>query len=116
VVSRIAALGCGDDLAFVSRGSHRYGNGPEQLGTIISALGGAPRGDDQEVLLRELRSRAATRAVHYRRSNMKETSRSRGAYMTQRGRCGTTSTRLTLEIGNADLKTGATVWSHYYNA
>ena len=93
-----------------------YGNGPEQLGTYEYQRWAEPPAEMiQEVLLRELRSSGRYRAVHYRRSNMKGDFAIRGRlYDFKEVDGGTTSTRLTLELEMRDLKTGATVWSHYY--
>lgn len=93
-----------------------YGHGPEQLGTYEYQRWAEPPTEMiQEVLLRELRSSGRYRAVHYRRSNMKGDFAIRGhLYDFKEVDAGTTSTRLTLELEMRDLKTGATVWSHYY--
>ena len=68
-----------------------------------------------DVLLRELQQSERYQHVYSLRSD------SRGDYVL-RGRLydfkevdgGTTSARVTLELEMRDLKTGATVWSHYY--
>jgi cholesterol transport system auxiliary component len=93
-----------------------YGNGPEQLGTYEYQRWAEPPAEMiQEVLLRELRSSGRYRAVHYRRSNMQGDFAIRGRlYDFKEVDDGTTSTRVTLELEMRDLKTGATVWSHYY--
>ncbi len=93
-----------------------YGNGPEQLGTYEYQRWAEPPAEMiQEVLLRELRASGRYRAVHYRRSNMQGDFAIRGRlYDFKEVDGGTTSARLTLELEMRDLKTGATVWSHYY--
>jgi ABC-type uncharacterized transport system auxiliary subunit len=93
-----------------------YGNGPEQLGTYEYQRWAEPPAEMiQEVLLRELRSSGRYRAVHYRRSNMQGDFAIRGRlYDFKEVDGGTTSARVTLELEMRDLKTGATVWSHYY--
>jgi ABC-type uncharacterized transport system auxiliary subunit len=93
-----------------------YGNGPEQLGTYEYQRWAEPPAEMiQEVLLRELRSSGRYRAVHYRRSNMQGDFAIRGRlYDFKEVDTGSTSARVTLEFEMRDLKTGATVWSHYY--
>ena len=93
-----------------------YGNGSEQLGTYEYQRWAEPPAEMiQEVLLRELRSSGRYRAVHYRRSNMQGDFAIRGRLYDFKEVDGTaTSARLTLEFEMRDLKTGATVWSHYY--
>jgi ABC-type uncharacterized transport system auxiliary subunit len=93
-----------------------YGNGPEQLGTYEYQRWAEPPAEMiQEVLLRELRATGRYRAVHYRRSNMKGDFAIRGRlYDFKEVDAGSTSARVTLELEMRDLKTGATVWSHYY--
>ena len=93
-----------------------YGNGPEQLGTYEYQRWAEPPAEMiQEVLLRELRASGRYRAVHYRRSNMQGDFAIRGRLYDFKEVDGeSTSTRLTLELEMRDLKSGATVWSHYY--
>jgi cholesterol transport system auxiliary component len=93
-----------------------YGNGPEQLGTYEFQRWAEPPAEMiQEVLLRELRASGRYRAVHYRRSNMQGDFAIRGRlYDFKEVDSGSTSARLTLELEMRDLKSGATVWSHYY--
>lgn len=93
-----------------------YGNGPEQLGTYEYQRWAEPPAEMvQEVLLRELRASGRYRAVHYRRSNMQGDFAIRGRlYDFKEVDTGSTSARLTLELEMRNLKTGATVWSHYY--
>src|SRR5882762_1885146 len=93
-----------------------YGNGPEQLGTYEYQRWAEPPAEMiQEVLLRELRATGHYRAVHVRRSNMPGDFAIRGRlYDFKEVDASATSTRVTLELEMRDLKTGATVWHHYY--
>jgi len=93
-----------------------YGNGPEQLGTYEYQRWAEPPTEMiQEVLLRELRATGHYRAVQVRRSNMPGDFAIRGHLYDFKEVDGqSTSTRVTLELEMRDLKTGATVWSHYY--
>jgi ABC-type uncharacterized transport system auxiliary subunit len=93
-----------------------YGNGPEQLGTYEYQRWAEPPAEMiQEVLLRELRATGHYRAVHMRRSNVTGDFAIRGRlYDFKEVDGGTMSTRVTLELEMRDLKTGATVWNHYY--
>jgi len=93
-----------------------YGNGAEQLGTYEYQRWAEPPAEMiQEVLLRELRSSGRYRAVHYRRSNMKGDFALRGnLYDFKEVDGGQMSARVTLELEMRDLKSGATVWTHYY--
>jgi ABC-type uncharacterized transport system auxiliary subunit len=93
-----------------------YGNGPEQLGTYEYQRWAEPPTEMiQEVLLRELRATGHYRAVHVRRSNMPGDFAIRGhLYDFKEVDSPATSTRVTLELEMRDLKTGATVWHHYY--
>src|SRR5260370_39407092 len=70
---------------------------------------------DQEVLRQELRSSGGCRAVHFRRSNMQGDFAIRGRlYDFKEVDGGQMSARVTLELEMRDLKSGATVWTHYY--
>jgi ABC-type uncharacterized transport system auxiliary subunit len=93
-----------------------YGNGPEQLGTYEYQRWAEPPTEMiQEVLLRELRASGHYRAVHVRRSNIPGDFAIRGhLYDFKEVEGGAPSTRVTLELEMHDLKSGATVWSHYY--
>jgi cholesterol transport system auxiliary component len=93
-----------------------YGNGPEQLGTYeFQRWAEPPTEMIQEVLLRGLRATGHYRAVHVRRSNMAGDFAIRGRLYDFKEVDGSpTSTRVTLELEMRDLKTGATVWNHYY--
>jgi ABC-type uncharacterized transport system auxiliary subunit len=93
-----------------------FGNGSEELGTYGYHRWAEPPADMvQEVLLREIRASGRYRAVYYRRSSMKGDFALRGRLydfleVTGKSMAG----RLTMELEMRDLKTGATVWSHYY--
>lgn len=93
-----------------------YGNGPEQLGTYEYQRWAEPPAEMiQEVLLRELRATGRYRAVHVRRSNVTGDFAIRGRlYDFKEIEGGAESARVTLEFEMRDLKTGATVWNHYY--
>jgi ABC-type uncharacterized transport system auxiliary subunit len=93
-----------------------YGNGPEQLGTYEYQRWAEPPTEMiQEVLLRELRATGHYRAVHVRRSNVPGDFAIRGyLYDFKEVDGGPPTTRVTLELEMRDLKTGATVWNHYY--
>jgi len=93
-----------------------YGNGAEQLGTYEYQRWAEPPSEMiQEVLLRELRASGHYRAVHVRRSNVQGDFAIRGhLYDFKEITGGSMSARVTLELEMRDLKTGATVWNHYY--
>jgi cholesterol transport system auxiliary component len=93
-----------------------YGNGPEQLGTYeFQRWAEPPTEMIQEILLRELRATGHYRAVHVRRSNIPGDFAIRGNLYDFKEVDGSpTSARVTLELEMRDLKTGATVWNHYY--
>jgi len=93
-----------------------YGNGAEQLGTYEYQRWAEPPSEMiQEVLLRELRASGHYRAVHVRRSNVPGDFAIRGhLYDFKEITGGSMSARVTLELEMRDLKTGATVWNHYY--
>jgi ABC-type uncharacterized transport system auxiliary subunit len=93
-----------------------YGNGAERLGTYEYQRWAEPPTEMiQEVLLRELRSSGRYRAVHYRRSNMQGDFAIRGRlYDFKEVDGGQMSARVTLELEMRELKSGATVWTHYY--
>jgi ABC-type uncharacterized transport system auxiliary subunit len=93
-----------------------YGNGPEQLGTYEYERWAEPPTEMiQEILLRELRATGHYRAVHVRRSNIPGDFAIRGRlYDFKEVEGSGISTRVTLELEMRDLKTGATVWNHYY--
>src|ERR1700674_3017086 len=93
-----------------------YGSGSEQLGTYEYQRWAEPPTEMiEEVLLRQLRASGRYRAVYYRRSNMQGDFALRGRlYDFKEISGGQMSARVTLELEMRDLKTGATVWTHYY--
>lgn len=93
-----------------------YGNNAEQLGTYEYERWAEPPADMiGEVLLRELRASGRYRAVHYRRSNMQGDFALRGRlYDFKELTSGQLTARVTFEMEMRDLKTGATVWTHYF--
>jgi ABC-type uncharacterized transport system auxiliary subunit len=93
-----------------------YGNGPEQLGTYEFQRWAEPPAEMiEEILLRELRATGHYRAVHMRRSNVTGDFAIRGRlYDFKEVEGGAMSTRVTMEFEMRDLKSGATVWNHYY--
>jgi ABC-type uncharacterized transport system auxiliary subunit len=93
-----------------------YGNGPEQLGTYEFQRWAEPPAEMiQEILLRELRATGHYRAVHMRRSNVTGDFAIRGRlYDFKEVEGGAMSTRVTMEFEMRELKSGATVWNHYY--
>jgi ABC-type uncharacterized transport system auxiliary subunit len=92
-----------------------YGSNAEQLGTYEYQRWAEPPADMiGEVLLRELRASGRYRAVHYRRSNMPGDFALRGRLYDFKELTGSQlMARVTLELEMRDLKTGATVWTHY---
>ena len=93
-----------------------YGNNAEQLGTYEYQRWAEPPAEMiQEVLLRQLRASGRYRAVYYRRSNMHGDYALRGRLYDFKELTGNpTAARVTFELEMRDLKTGATVWTHYY--
>lgn len=93
-----------------------YGNTAEQLGTYEYQRWAEPPTEMiEEVLLRQLRASGRYRAVYYRRSNMQGDFALRGRlYDFKEITGGQMSARVTMELEMRDLKTGATVWTHYY--
>jgi len=93
-----------------------YGSGDEQLGTYEYHRWAEPPAEMiQEVLLRELRSSGRYRAVHFRRSNVRGDFALRGHLYDFKEVTGSpVSARVTLDLEMRDLKSGATVWTHYY--
>jgi cholesterol transport system auxiliary component len=93
-----------------------YGNGPQQLGTYEYQRWAEPPAEMiQEVLLRELRASGHYRAVYNRRSNVRGDFAMRGRlYDFKEVAGGQMATKVTLELEMRDLKSGATVWTHYY--
>jgi ABC-type uncharacterized transport system auxiliary subunit len=93
-----------------------FGNGPEEMGTYEYQRWAEPPTEMiEEVLLRELRASGHYRAVRVRRSNMSGDFAIRGRlYDFKEVEGNPISARLTMELEMRDLKSGATVWSHYY--
>jgi ABC-type uncharacterized transport system auxiliary subunit len=70
----------------------------------------------EEVLLRELRASGRYRAVSIRRSNVRGDFAIRGRLYDFKEIDGRPiMARVTLELEMRDLKSGATVWTHYYS-
>ena len=94
-----------------------YGNSAEQLGTYEYQRWAEPPAEMiEEVLLRELRASGRYRAVYYRRSNMQGDFALRGRlYDFKELTGGQMSARVTFELEMRDLKSGATVWTHYFS-
>ena len=93
-----------------------FSNGSEQLGTYGYHRWADPPADMvEEVLFRELRATGRYRAIHYRRSSMKGDFALRGRlYDFQEITGKEMAGRLTMDLEMRNLKTGATVWTHYY--
>lgn len=93
-----------------------YGNGPEQLGTYEYQRWAEPPTEMiEEVLLRRLRASGRYRAISYRRSSMNGDFVLRGRLYDFKEVSGSQMVaRVTLELEMRDLKTNATVWTHYY--
>jgi len=93
-----------------------YGNGSEQLGAYEYQRWAEPPTEMiQEVLLRELRASGRYRAVHYQRSNMQGDFALRGRLYDFKEVTGAQMlARVTLELEMRELKSGATVWTHFY--
>jgi len=94
-----------------------YGNGAEEMGTYEYQRWAEPPAEMiEEVLLRELRASGRYRAVSFRRSNMKGDFAIRGRlYDFKEIDARPIMARVTLELEMRDLKSGATVWTHYYS-
>jgi cholesterol transport system auxiliary component len=94
-----------------------YGNGAEEMGTYEYQRWAEPPAEMiEEVLLRELRASGRYRAVSVRRSNMKGDFAIRGRLYDFKEIDGRPIMgRVTLELEMRDLKSGATVWTHYYS-
>lgn len=93
-----------------------FGNGSEEMGTYEYQRWSEPPTEMiEEVLLRELRASGHYRAVHFRRSNMTGDFAIRGRlYDFKEVEGKPLSARVTVELEMRDLKSGATVWSHFY--
>lgn len=93
-----------------------FGNGGEELGTYEYQRWVEPPAEMiQDVLLRELRDSGRYRAVHFRRSNIQGDFAIRGRLYDFNEVDGSPlSARVTFELEMRNLKTGVTVWTHYY--
>lgn len=93
-----------------------YGGAGEQMGTYEYQRWAEPPTEMvQEVLLRALRSSGRFRAVYVQRSNINGDFLLRGRIYDFKEISGNPMTaRVTMELEMRDLKTGATVWTHYY--
>jgi len=94
-----------------------YGNGAEEMGTYEYQRWAEPPAEMiEEVLLRELRASGRYRAVSIRRSNVRGDFAIRGRLYDFKEIDGRPiMARVTLELEMRDLKSGATVWTHYYS-
>jgi ABC-type uncharacterized transport system auxiliary subunit len=93
-----------------------YGNGGEELGTYEYQRWAEPPAEMiQDVLLRELRNSGRYRAVYFRRSNIHGDFAIRGRLYDFNEVDGSPlSARVSFELEMRNLKTGVTVWTHYY--
>jgi ABC-type uncharacterized transport system auxiliary subunit len=93
-----------------------FGKGGEEMGTYEYQRWVEPPPEMiEEVLLRELRVSGRYSAVHVRRSNATGDFLLRGRLYDFKELSGSPLVaRVTLELEMRDLKSGATVWTHYY--
>lgn len=93
-----------------------YSNGAQAMGTYEYQRWASPPAEMlEEVLLRELRASGRYRTVHMLRSSVHGDFSLRGRLFDFKEISGKSlSTRVTFEIEMRDIKTGSTVWSHYY--
>jgi len=93
-----------------------YSNGAQAMGTYEYERWASPPAEMlDEVLLRELRATGHYRSVYTMRSNSHGDFTLRGRLYDFKEISGASiSTRVTFEIEMRDMKTGSTVWSHYY--
>jgi cholesterol transport system auxiliary component len=93
-----------------------YANGAEQLGAYEYQRWAEPPTEMiEEILQRELRASGRYRAVSSRRSNMNGDFALRGRLYDFKEVSGSQMlARVTLELEMRDLKSNATVWTHYY--
>lgn len=93
-----------------------YSTGGEQMGTYENQRWAEPPTEMlEEVLLRELRSSGRYRAVYAHRSNTNGDFLLRGSlYDFKEVSGGGLAARVTVEFEMRDLKSGTTVWTHYY--
>ncbi len=93
-----------------------YSTGGEQMGTYEYQRWAEPPTEMvQEMLLRELRASGRYRAVYAQRSNINGDFLLRGRIYDFKEVSGSAmAARVTVEFEMRDLKSGATVWTHYY--
>lgn len=93
-----------------------YSSGGEQMGTYETQRWAEPPTEMvEEVLLRELRAASRYRAVYTHRSNTNGDFLLRGRLYDFKEVSGSSVlARVTFELELRDLKTGTTVWTHYY--
>ncbi len=93
-----------------------YSNAREEMGTYEYQRWAEPPTEMiEEMLLRELRASGRYRAVHAHRSNAIGDFLLRGRLYDLKEISGRSmQARVTFEVDLRDLKTGATVWTHYY--
>jgi cholesterol transport system auxiliary component len=93
-----------------------YSSGGEQMGTYETQRWAEPPTEMvEEVLLRELRAAGRYRAVYTHRSNTNGDFLLRGRLYDFKEVSGSSVlARVTFELELRDLKTGTTVWTHYY--
>jgi ABC-type uncharacterized transport system auxiliary subunit len=93
-----------------------YSSAGEEMGTYEYQRWAEPPTEMiEEMLLRELRASGRYRAVHAHRSNANGDFLLRGRLYDLKEISGRSmQARVTFEVDLRDLKTGATVWTHYY--
>jgi ABC-type uncharacterized transport system auxiliary subunit len=93
-----------------------YSGAGEEMGTYEYQRWAEPPTEMiEEMLLRELRASGRYRAVHAHRSNANGDFLLRGRLYDLKEISGRSmQARVTFEVDLRDLKTGATVWTHYY--
>jgi ABC-type uncharacterized transport system auxiliary subunit len=93
-----------------------YSNTAQAMGTYEYERWASPPAEMlEEVLLRELRATGHYRSVHMMRSSSHGDFALRGRLFDFKEISGSSlSTRVTFELELRDLKSGNTVWSHYY--
>jgi ABC-type uncharacterized transport system auxiliary subunit len=94
-----------------------YGNGGEELGLYEYQRWATPPAEMiQDVLLRELRNSGRYQAVYFRRSGIQGDFAVRGRLYDFKEVDGTQLTaRVSFEMEMRNLKTGVTIWTHYYS-
>lgn len=93
-----------------------YSNGAQEMGTYEYERWTSPPGEMlEEVLLRELRANGRYLSVRSLRSNAHGDFALRGRlYDFKEISAGSITTRVTFELEMRDLKSGNSVWNHYY--